>query len=119
MATDYSAVPFGVSGTDKTVTGRTTNNTTNVAILKDADGKEVFARTHGGHAEIQEDAFLATASATNEATPGQASADKVTGAFTVNESNEDYTRVSRTITKLYPSGSSSGTGNSAGNGGQA
>lgn len=89
---------FGVSGDKKNLTGRTTNNTAQVAELVNADGVIIDLHTHGAKTEITEDGFM-SGEFTNEAIDGQ-SGDQVVSAHNITESNQDWTRVSKTIVKI-------------------
>lgn len=89
---------FGVSGNNKNLTGRTTNNTAQVAELVNADGVIIDLHTHGAKTEITEDGFM-SGEFVNEAVDGQ-SGMEVVNAHNVTESNTDWTRFSKTITKV-------------------
>ena len=90
---------FGVSGEDTSVTGRTTNNSVQVADKTNNVGDIVDQATYQPVTEITEDSFLVGESFVNQAKRAQSGAEVVT-AHNLTESNTGFATVQRTIRKI-------------------
>lgn len=95
-----SANGFGVSGEDRRITGRTTNNSVQVAELLDNMGEIVDMHTYQQKQEVTEDSFLGSAEFNNEAIAGQDGLEVVSG-HNVTESNTAFTTVQKTIVRGF------------------
>ncbi|WP_419642946.1 hypothetical protein [Victivallis vadensis] len=90
---------FGVSGDKANATGRTTNNSVQVADMTDQHGNIVQQVTYQPVTEISEDSFLAQADFKNEAEAAQTGQEVVTG-HNLTESNTAFATVQRTVRKI-------------------
>ncbi len=89
---------FGVSGEDTSVTGRTTNNSVQVADKTNNVGDIVEQATYQPVTEITEDSFL-VGEFVNQAERAQ-SGEEVVTAHNLTESNTGFSTVQRTIRKI-------------------
>ena len=90
---------FGVSGEKPEITGRTTNNSVQVADMTNRVGDIVKQATYQEVTEITEDSFLVTETFTNEAVRAQSGQEVVTG-HNLAESNTGFATVQRTLRRI-------------------
>lgn len=89
---------FGVSGEKPEITGRTTNNSVQVADMTNRVGDIVKQATYQEVTEITEDSFLVT-EFKNEAVRAQSGQEVVTG-HNLTESNTAFATVQRTLRRI-------------------
>ena len=90
---------FGVSGEKPEITGRTTNNSVQVADMTNRVGDIVKQATYMEVTEITEDSFLVRETFTNEVVRAQSGQEVVTG-HNLTESNTGFATVQRTLRRI-------------------
>lgn len=91
---------WGVSGTEKSITKRTTSGKSQVQDMWNSEGKIIDQHTYGGTEEVTEEGFLAKGSAyANEAVDGQEGTSVVT-QHDYTEDAQNYAMISKTTRKI-------------------